>query len=116
MGKSCWDTDPAKRPTVDHMLSTLEIAAEQWRANRKELSPPPLHDDLPPTASGGSSHRPETSVSTAGDQDPTLDAVTPADEVSDGQSGKEPGSTPTRTRAPGGQQMDIDDQTVQTLS
>ena len=111
MGMSCWDADPAKRPTVGHVLSTLEIATEQWKQpNREELSPPPLHDDLPPTVSGGSIHRPETPISTANDQDSTLDAVTPADEVTDGQSGKEPGSTPTRTRSPGGQQMDINNQ------
>ena len=110
MGVSCWDVDPAKRPTVGPVLGTLEIAAEQWKSNREGLSPPPLHDDLPPTVFGGSRHRPETSISATGNQDSTLDPVTPADEVTDGQSGKELGSTPSMTRSPYGQQTYINDQ------
>ena len=109
MGMSCWDADPAKRPAVGHVLGTLEITAGRWKqANREELPP---HDNLPPTVSGGLSHGPETSILTAGDQGSTLDAVTPADEAADGHSEQEPGTTPTRTRSPDGQQMDIDDQT-----
>jgi hypothetical protein len=31
MAISCWDVDPTKRPTVDYVLDTLIIAAEQWK-------------------------------------------------------------------------------------
>ena len=110
MGMSCWDVDPAKRPMVGPVLNTLEIAAEQWKPNREGLSPPPLHDDLPPTVPPGSSHRPETSISTACNQDSALDPATPADEVTDGQPWKKLGSTPTRTSSSDGQRMDINDQ------
>lgn len=27
---SCWEKDPAKRPTVDYVLGMLSSAAEQW--------------------------------------------------------------------------------------
>lgn len=86
MGVSCWDMDPAKRPTIDHVLSTLEIAAEQREPKHEELSP------LTPS-----------------NQDSTPDPVTPADEATEGQSGKELGSALLRTRSPDGQQMDIND-------
>ena len=110
MGVSCWDVDPAKRPTVDHILGTLGVAAGQSVPKHEGHSPSPLRNDLPPPVSqGGSIHRPETSISTAGNQDSTLDPVTPADEATDGQSGEEPESAPTRTRSPDGQQMGIMD-------
>ena len=31
MGISCWDADPTRRPTIDHVLNTLEVTALQWR-------------------------------------------------------------------------------------
>ena len=38
MATCCWDVDPTKRPTVDHVLDTLRIAAEQWKPKHGGLS------------------------------------------------------------------------------
>ena len=42
MTTSCWDADPAKRPTVDHILDVLIIGAEQWKPKHGGLY---AHDD-----------------------------------------------------------------------
>ena len=54
MGTNCWSADPAKRPGIDHVLSTLEKAAEEWkpRAVSVSLGPDPpgaQPQDMPPT-------------------------------------------------------------------
>ena len=38
MSTFCWDLDPTKRPTVEHVLHTLIIAAEQWKQKHGGLS------------------------------------------------------------------------------
>ena len=38
MATCCWDVDPTKRPTVDCVLDTLRIAAEQWKPKHGGLS------------------------------------------------------------------------------
>ena len=48
MVMSCWDVDPAKRFTVDHVLGTLTIAAEQWNPTHKAV---PTQDDWDPAVS-----------------------------------------------------------------
>ena len=52
MTASCWDVDSAKRPTVDHILSTLIVATEQWKPKRGDLS---TQDDWNPAVSEGKS-------------------------------------------------------------
>ena len=62
MGTACWDADPAKRPGIDHVLRTLEMAAEEWKPKSGELSSLSHRDDRGTTVSeGASGHRPEIS-------------------------------------------------------
>ena len=38
----CWEEDPSRRPTVDHVLGVLRSAAEKWESRHREpvtLSP-----------------------------------------------------------------------------
>jgi len=47
MTTSCWDVEPSKRPTVDHVLGALIIAAEQWKPKHGVST----QDDYDPTDS-----------------------------------------------------------------
>ena len=38
MTTHCWGVDPTKRPTIDHVLDTLRIAAEQWKPKHGGIS------------------------------------------------------------------------------
>ena len=55
MGIACWEADPAKRPGIDHVLRTLEMAAEEWKPKSGELSSLSHRDDWGTTVSEGAS-------------------------------------------------------------
>ena len=55
MTSCCWDVEPTKRPTVDRVLNTLIIAAEQWEPGHGGLS---TQDDQSSTASEDESDPP----------------------------------------------------------
>ena len=48
MTTSCWDVEPTKRPTIDHVLGALTIAAERWEPRCGGFS---TQDDCDQTAS-----------------------------------------------------------------
>ena len=84
MGTACWDADPAKRPEIDHVLCTLEMAAEEWKPKSGELSSLPHRDDRGTTVSEGASGHgpgisglaalgPDSSGAQARSTPPTLD-------------------------------------------
>ena len=76
MGMLCWDTDPVKRPTVDDVLNTLEIAAGRWRPKHDELQPLSPHDGRGTTASKreGSGHIPRAVTRDRGSRSTPPDA------------------------------------------
>ena len=52
MTASCWDVNSAKRPTIDRVLNTLIVAAEQWKPKHGVLS---TQNDWTPGVSEGKS-------------------------------------------------------------
>ena len=52
MTASCWDVNSAKRPTIDRVLNTLIVAAEQWKPKHGVLS---TQNDWNPGVSEGKS-------------------------------------------------------------
>ena len=57
MGTTCWNPDPAKRLGIDHVLSTLEVAAGEWKPRSVSiaLGPDPSGGqppNMPPTLDG----------------------------------------------------------------
>ena len=66
----CWEEDPNRRPTVDHVLGVLRSAAEKWKSRHREpvtLSPPdnPLQQTVTKTPTPAPPTYPSTpSVST----------------------------------------------------
>ena len=67
----CWDTDPAKRPTVDHVLDALKIAAEQWKPKHGGFS---TQDDWNSTVS-----EEESDSATESEDEPADDTSGPLD-------------------------------------
>ena len=87
MGTACWDADPAKRPGIDHVLRTLEMAAEEWKPKSGELSTVSHRDDRGTTVSeeisGLGVLDPDSSGAQAWDAPPTLDET--VDEILAGE-------------------------------
>ena len=55
MSISCWDVEPTKRPTIDHVLGALTIATEKWTPKHRGVS---TQDDCDQTASKEESYPP----------------------------------------------------------
>lgn len=45
MTSSCWDMDASKRPTVDHVLDALAVAAERWKPPQDDWSSSASEDE-----------------------------------------------------------------------